>query len=98
MRPPVPGSGAGYALIAWSELGMHCIDGKDYSVFSVLPPYNIIHAQLVQKTEPPTIITTGVTIRNFCCAAVERGFCSKIRKTHRRQHDGPIIGQDNCTA
>lgn len=62
MQPPVPGSGVGYALIAWSELGMHCIDGKDYSVFSVLPPYNIIHAQLVQKTEPPIIITTGVTI------------------------------------
>jgi hypothetical protein len=26
-----------YALVAWGELGMHCIDGKDYSVFSVLP-------------------------------------------------------------
>lgn len=51
-----------YALTAWGELGMHCIDGKDYSVFSVLPPYNVIHAQLIQKTEPPTLITTGVTI------------------------------------
>ncbi len=51
-----------YALMAWSELGMHCIDGKDYSIFSVLPPYNIIHAQLVKKGEPPTIITSGVTI------------------------------------
>ena len=38
-----------YALVAWSELGMHCIDGKDYSIFSVLPPYNIIHAQLLKK-------------------------------------------------
>ncbi len=62
LQGPVPASTAGYALMAWSELGMHCIDGKDYSVFSVLPPYNIIHAQLIQKTEPPTIITTGVTI------------------------------------
>jgi hypothetical protein len=62
LRPPVAASTAGYALVAWSELGMHCIDGKDYSVFSVLPPYNIIHAQLIQKTEPPTIITTGVTM------------------------------------
>lgn len=62
LRGPVPASTAGYALMAWSELGMHCIDGKDYSIFSVLPPYNIIHAQLIQKTEPPTIITTGVTI------------------------------------
>jgi len=62
LRPPVPASTSGYVLVAWSELGMHCIDGKDYSVFSVLPPYNIIHAQLIQKTEPPTIVTTGVTI------------------------------------
>jgi hypothetical protein len=51
-----------YTLIAWSELGMHCIDGKDYSIFSVLPPYNIIHAQLLKKGEPPVAITSGVTI------------------------------------
>jgi len=62
LRGPVPASTAGYALMAWSELGMHCIDGKDYSIFSVLPPYNVIHAQLIQKTDPPTIITTGVSI------------------------------------
>jgi hypothetical protein len=62
LRGPVPASTAGYVLMAWSELGMHCMDGKDYSVFSVLPPYNVIHAQLIQKTEPPTIISTGVTI------------------------------------
>ncbi len=62
MRAPSLASTAGYTLMAWSELGMHCIDGKDYSVFSVLPPYNVIHAQLIQKTEPPTLITTGVTI------------------------------------
>lgn len=52
----------GYVLVAWSELGMHCIDGKDYSVFSVLPPYNVIHAQLFKKAEPPVPITSGVTI------------------------------------
>ena len=51
-----------YTLIAWSELGMHCIDGKDYSIFSVLPPYNVIHAQLFKKGEPPVPITSGVTI------------------------------------
>jgi hypothetical protein len=28
----------------------------------VLPPYNVIHAQLVQKTEPPVLITSGVSI------------------------------------
>ena len=51
-----------YTLIAWSELGMHCLDGKDYSVFSVLPPYNVIHAQLLKKGEPPVPVTSGVTI------------------------------------
>jgi len=51
-----------YRLVAWSELGMHCIDGKDYSIFSVLPPYNVVHAQLIKMTEPPTPITSGVTI------------------------------------
>lgn len=55
-------SASSYALTAWSELGMHCMDGKDYSVFSVLPPYNTIHAQLIKKTEPPSIVTSGVTI------------------------------------
>src|SRR5271165_4720219 len=43
-----------YVIVAWSELGMHCMDGKDYSVFSVLPPYNTIHAQLLKRGEPPT--------------------------------------------
>lgn len=51
-----------YTLVAWSELGMHCIDGKDYSVFSVLPPYNVIHAQLLKKGAPPVSMTSGVTI------------------------------------
>src|SRR5579864_984419 len=57
-----------YALVAWSELGMHCIDGKDYSIFSVLPPYNIIHAQLLKKGEPPVPITSGVTITYLATA------------------------------
>jgi hypothetical protein len=58
---PQAASGA-YTLIAWSELGMHCMDGKDYSIFSVLPPYNVIHAQLYKKGEPPVAVTSGVKI------------------------------------
>ena len=40
---------ARYTLIGWNNLGMHCMDG-DYSVLSLLPPYNTIHAQLVSPT------------------------------------------------
>lgn len=54
---PKPTQTGNYVVTAWSELGMHCIDGKDYSVFSVLPPYNTLHAQVIQRGDPPTIVT-----------------------------------------
>ena len=51
----------GYALLAWNDLGMHCVDGKDYSIFSILPPYNNLHAQLVNKSTGKQV-TSGVTL------------------------------------
>ena len=51
---------AKYMLTAWNDLGMHCMDGNDFSVFSVLPPYNNLHAQL--KNKNGGIITSGVTL------------------------------------
>ena len=33
-------------LLGWNNLGMHCMD-SDYSVFSVLPPYNTVDCQLI---------------------------------------------------
>ena len=57
------GSGSNaYVLLAWSELGMHCMDGKDYSVFSVLPPYNTIYAKLLKKGSKPAAVSSGVTL------------------------------------
>ncbi len=47
----------GYKLIGWNDLGMHCYDGKDYSVFAVLPPYNTIHVHLLDSTGK--LVTTG---------------------------------------
>jgi hypothetical protein len=44
------GNTAGYKLIGWNDLGMHCLDGRDYSIFAVLPPYNTIHAHLLDST------------------------------------------------
>ena len=40
------GRGATNQILGWNNLGMHCMD-SDYSVFSVLPPYNTIQAQLI---------------------------------------------------
>jgi len=49
---PLAGSRGGaktapWRLLAWNDLGMHCTDGTDFSVFAILPPYNNVHAQLV---------------------------------------------------
>lgn len=43
---PLSLAAANYQLLGWNNLGMHCMD-SDYSVFSVLPPYNTIECQLI---------------------------------------------------
>ncbi len=43
---PIAASAANWTVIGWNDLGMHCMD-SDYSVFSILPPYNTIHAQVI---------------------------------------------------
>jgi hypothetical protein len=45
----------GTTLLGWNNLGMHCMD-RDFSVFSVLPPYNTIEAQLIVKGR---LVTNG---------------------------------------
>ena len=41
--PPPTGAAR---VIGWNDLGMHCMDA-DYSIFSILPPYNNPHAQVI---------------------------------------------------
>jgi hypothetical protein len=38
-----------WAVLGWNNLGMHCLD-SDFSVFSILPPYNTINAQVIMAT------------------------------------------------
>jgi len=47
--PTSPGVNPGtesVVVLAANDLGMHCID-REFSVFSILPPFNVIHAQVV---------------------------------------------------
>jgi hypothetical protein len=41
---------------------MHCFDGKDYSIFAVLPPYNTIHAHLIDSSGKLVVSPTGYTV------------------------------------
>ena len=52
-----------YTLLAWNDLGMHCFDGKDFSVFSILPPYNNLNAHLIKNdSATDKLISSGVTL------------------------------------
>ena len=51
-----------YTVVGWNNLGMHCMD-SDYSVFSVLPPFNTINAQLVRGINgTAAVFTNDITI------------------------------------
>jgi len=43
---PETSRAASAQVLGWNNLGMHCMD-SDYSVFSILPPYNTIECQLI---------------------------------------------------
>ncbi len=53
---------SGYKLVAWNDLGMHCTDGVDYSVFGVLPPYNTVNVQLIDPTGKLVRDAAGITV------------------------------------
>lgn len=46
---------AGYTVFAVNDLGMHCGD-FDTRISSILPPFNVLHAQVIQKGAEPKIL------------------------------------------
>ncbi len=48
-----------YTILAWNDLGMHCAQ-DDYSYFLILPPYNTLHVQVIQRGAG--VITNGITV------------------------------------
>ena len=55
---PLTPDSAKWQVLAANDLGMHCAD-LDYQVFSILPPFNVVHAQVIQKggaSSLPTIL------------------------------------------
>src|ERR1035441_3877102 len=52
---PLDLTAATSTILGWNNLGMPCRDG-DYSVFTILPPYNTIEAQLIVRG---VLVTNG---------------------------------------
>lgn len=67
-----PVAAAGHSVVGWNNLGMHCMD-SDFSVLSLLPPYNTIHAQVMDPTgrlvDDPTAAGIVVTYEAIADAA-----------------------------
>lgn len=57
----VRGGSSGWTLVGWNDLGMHCMDA-DYSVMAILPPYNTVHAQLIDPGGNLVDVPAGVTV------------------------------------
>ena len=51
----------GVKVLAWNDLGMHCMD-SDYSVFSILPPFNDLQAQVIDASGRLVRNTTSVRL------------------------------------
>ena len=43
-----------HQVLAFNDLGMHCAD-LDYSTFVILPPFNVIHSQIIKRGNIPRI-------------------------------------------
>ncbi len=60
-EPQPAAAKAHWTVVAWNDLGMHCLD-KDYSVFGILPPFNNLHVQLIDNTGKLVRGSTGYVI------------------------------------
>ena len=52
---------ANWTIVGWNNLGMHCMD-SDFSFFAILPPYNTIHAQLIDASGHLVTDGAGITV------------------------------------
>ncbi len=65
LAAPAPPAGSGdnsYQVFAFNDLGMHCYD-NDFSVFSLLPLFTVIHGQAVNKATTKPIILNDTQTR-----------------------------------
>lgn len=86
--PPFDTDKDEYILLAWNNLGMHCI--SDSSPFWVLlPPANDLFAQVIKRGPVPEVITEDIKITY----KVEKGFENPSAHIKLWDHAGSIFGK-----
>ena len=82
----------GYTLLAWNNLGMHCMD-SDYSIFSILPPYNTINAQLIDARGVLIKAPQGITVTYESITDLSGSInTSSAGKTNFWKYIAPLFG------
>ena len=84
-------SAPGTHLFAWNDLGMHCAD-SDFSVFTLLPPFNDLNAQLVVNTR---LVNSGYALTYESTPDPTGSVNSSSQnKTNFWEYDLPLFGAD----
>ena len=73
-----------HQVLAFNDLGMHCAD-LDYSTFVILPPFNVVHSQVIERGNTPRIL--GATQVNVSYRAVMDA-AGSINSTSQNQVGG----------
>lgn len=81
-------------VFAYNDLGMHCMD-KEYSVFSILPPFNVVNAQVVRPGERymAELLNADKIELRYSAVADKQGSInsSSVRKTDFWQHANALF-------
>jgi mono/diheme cytochrome c family protein len=87
-EPPPREEPGEYLLLAWNDLGMHCIsDCEDR--FLLLPPANTLEAVLIHRAGHPTRVTEGVTLRY----SVDEQHRDPASEVAFWTHSGALLGE-----
>jgi mono/diheme cytochrome c family protein len=78
-----------YVLLAWNDLGMHCISDND-KYFNFLPPANALWSQLIKRGAKPEVVSEGVRVE----FEVEEGFRHPEKQVPFWDYAKVIFGAD----
>ncbi len=82
-------------VLAFNDLGMHCMD-QEFSVFSILPPFNVVNAQVITRNSsgyPVLRDDTEVVLRYDAVADASGSINSySAGKTDFWQYAGSLFG------
>jgi len=61
-QPGPTTNGAAMTVLGYNDLGMHCMN-QDFSEMMILPPYNTLHAQVIDRRgDGPRLVTSGISV------------------------------------